>query len=60
MRTSFDPAFEIVIGLEGKPTNDSKDPGGYTVWGISSKYNVGISKNTTIEEAKKIYYEKYN
>ena len=28
MRESFDKAFEITIGLEGKPTNDPRDPGG--------------------------------
>jgi hypothetical protein len=59
MRESFDKAFEITIGLEGKPTNDPRDPGGFTIWGLASRYNSGISPATTLEDAKKIYLEKY-
>lgn len=56
MRTSFNKAFEIVIGLEGKPTIDE---GGYTIWGLASKYNPIVNPSTTIEEAKDIYLYKY-
>jgi hypothetical protein len=59
MRTSFDKAFEIVIGLEGKPSDDPNDPGGFTIWGLSKKFNPTINTNTTIEQAKDIYLYKY-
>lgn len=59
MRESFDRAFEITIGLEGKPSWDPDDPGGFTIWGLASRYNPGVNPSTTIEEAKKIYLEKY-
>lgn len=59
MRTSFNRAFEIVIGLEGKPTNDPDDPGGFTIWGLAQKYNPAVNENTTIEEAKDVYLVKY-
>ncbi len=59
MRSSFDKAFEIVIGLEGKPTNDPDDPGGLTVFGLSSKFNPEVSLDMTIDRAKAIYLRKY-
>lgn len=59
MRKSFDKAFEIVIGLEGKPTDDPDDPGGFTIWGLSKRYNPTVGPDTTIEEAKDIYLMKY-
>jgi hypothetical protein len=59
MRSSFDRAFELTIGLEGKPTNDPRDPGGYTIWGLSSRYNPGVSPATTLAQAKEIYLIKY-
>lgn len=59
MRESFDRAFKITIGLEGKPTNDPRDPGGYTIWGLSCRYNPGVSPATTLAQAKKIYLERY-
>lgn len=55
MRTSFERAFEIVIGLEGKPTHDPDDPGGFTIWGLSSRYNKGITPDLTLAEAKGKY-----
>lgn len=59
MKNSFNKAFEIVIGLEGKMTNDPNDPGGFTIWGLSSRYNPEVSIGTTLNQAKEIYYEKY-
>ncbi len=59
MRESFDKAFEITIGLEGKPTYDPKDPGGYTIWGLASRYNPEVNPATTLAEAKAIYLKKY-
>ena len=67
MRASFDNAFIIVVGLEGHFSNDLDDPGninlngtpGFTIWGLSSRYNPGLTENTTIEEAKNIYLYNY-
>jgi len=59
MRTSFDKAFEITIGLEGKPSNDPRDPGGFTIWGLAYKYHPHISMETTLAEAKEIYLNEY-
>jgi len=59
MRSSFDKAFELTIGLEGKPTNDPNDPGRSTIWGLSSRYNPGVNPATTLEQAKEIYLERY-
>lgn len=59
MRTSFDRAFQIVIGLEGKPSNDPDDPGGLTVWGLAKRYNPEVSLDMTIDMAKGIYLRKY-
>jgi len=59
MRENFDQAFELTIGLEGKPTNDPRDPGGFTIWGLSSRYNPGVSKSTTLAQAKEIYFGSY-
>lgn len=59
MKESFDKAFELTIGLEGKPSNDPNDPGGFTIWGLASKYHAEITQHTTIEYAKKVYLEQY-
>ena len=59
MRTSYDKAFEIVVGLEGHISNDPRDPGGFTVYGLSSRYNIGITKDLTLDDAKAIYLNNY-
>ena len=59
MRESFDKAFELTIGLEGKPSNDPRDPGGFTIWGLAKKYHPEVNKDTSIEYAKKVYFEQY-
>lgn len=59
MKENFDKAFEITIGLEGKPSNDPQDPGGFTIWGLAQRYHPHISIKTTISEAKEIYYNEY-
>jgi len=59
MRESFDRAFQITIGLEGKPSWDPRDPGGFTIWGLSSRYNPGVNPSTTLAQAKAIYLERY-
>ena len=59
MRTSYEKAFEIVVGLEGHISDDPRDPGGFTVWGLSSRFNPGVNRDTTLEEAKDLYLYKY-
>jgi hypothetical protein len=59
MRSNFDLGFQVTIGLEGKPSNNPHDPGGFTIWGLAKKYHPNISMSTTIEEAKEIYLEQY-
>jgi hypothetical protein len=60
MRDSFDAGFEIVVGLEGAPTNDPADPGGYTKYGIAQKYNPDIDvRLLTLEVAKNLYLKRY-
>lgn len=59
MRDSFDKAFALTIGLEGKPSWDSRDPGGFTIWGLASKYNPEVNPATTLAEAKEIYLKRY-
>jgi hypothetical protein len=58
MRSSFDKAFEITIGLEGKPHWDPNDPGGFTIWGLASKWNK-VTPATTIDQAKALYLKDY-
>jgi hypothetical protein len=62
MRSSYDIGVKLTLNLEGndKYTNDPYDPGGETKYGISKRYNPDIDvKNLTLEQAKKIYLEKY-
>lgn len=59
----FDPAFGIVVGVEGGYINSDKDPGGETRWGISKRtYPNEDIKNLSLERAKFLYqrdfYEK--
>jgi hypothetical protein len=54
------PILDKVIEHEGGYLNDPDDPGGETKYGIAKKSNPDVDiKNLTIEEAKKIYWEKY-
>jgi len=55
LRTSFDIGFELTVGLEGKPVTDE---GGFTIWGLASKWN-NVNKYTTLEQAKVIYLKSY-
>jgi hypothetical protein len=56
VRSSFDRAFEIVVGLEGAPVIDE---GGLTVWGLAQKYNPEVTLHMPIEKAKEIYLKRY-
>lgn len=55
--TSFDTAFDRLMGNEGGYVNNVRDPGGETNWGISKRSypNVDI-KNLTRDQAKEIYH----
>ncbi|MEZ7524000.1 glycoside hydrolase family 108 protein [Burkholderia vietnamiensis] len=35
--SSFDDAFDALIGNEGGYSNDPKDPGGETMWGVTAR-----------------------
>jgi hypothetical protein len=59
MRESFDKAFALTIGLEGKPSSDPNDPGGFTIWGLAKKYHPEVDENTSIEYAKEVYLKGY-
>ena len=53
---SFETAIAFVLNEEGGYTNDPKDPGGETNFGISKRSHPQVDiKNLTIEEAKSIY-----
>jgi hypothetical protein len=59
MRESFDLGFQLTIGLEGKPSDDPNDAGGFTIWGLAKRYHPEIDANTTVDHAKKVYLEEY-
>ena len=59
MRSSFENGFRLTIGLEGKPSNDPRDPGGFTIWGLAKRFHPWISMSTTIEQAKEVYLNEY-
>lgn len=39
MNYGFEEAFEFVLGVEGPQSNLKGDPGGWTIWGIASKWH---------------------
>lgn len=59
MRENFDEAFRLTIGLEGKMSNDPSDPGGFTIWGLASRYHPEVTEHTTIAYAKEVYLRQY-
>lgn len=60
MTEHFDRAFELVVGLEGGYTNDPRDPGGETKYGLSKRANPDLDiKNLTLDQAKAAYAERY-
>lgn len=53
---NFDQAFDLLIGNEGGYSNNSKDPGGETNWGISKRSYPDLDiANLTRDQAKAIY-----
>jgi len=60
MRASFEKAFQLTVGLEGRYSNDPNDPGGETAYGISKRYHPDVDiKNLTLDGAKAIYLSDY-
>jgi lysozyme family protein len=57
---NYDDAFKIILGEEGGYSNDPRDPGGETKFGISKRAYPAIDvKNLTIDQAKAIYLRDY-
>ena len=60
MSVAFEKAVEMVIELEGGYSNDAKDPGGETKFGISKRAHPHVDiKNLSLDEAKGIYARDY-
>lgn len=58
--TAFDRAFEVVIGHEGDLSDDPRDPGGLTRYGISKRAHPTVDvRNLTLAQAKQIYLARY-
>lgn len=58
--TTFDNAFTLLLEEEGGYSNDTRDTGGATKYGISQKsYPTLDIENLTIDEAKQIYLDDY-
>lgn len=58
--SDFDQAFESVISIEGKYSNDPRDPGGETMFGVSKRSYPDVDiKNLTLDGAKAIYKRDY-
>ncbi|MFZ4626492.1 MAG: glycoside hydrolase family 108 protein [Rhodoferax sp.] len=56
MMTSFDQAFDRLMGHEGGYVNDPNDPGGETAWGISKRSYPNLDiRHLTRELAKTVY-----
>jgi lysozyme family protein len=54
--THFDTAFDRLLGHEGGYSNDPRDPGGETNWGISKRSYPHVDiKALTRDQAKAIY-----
>jgi len=53
-------AINHVLAIEGYESDDPRDPGGYTRWGISATAHPDIDFNTfTMPDAARIYYCQY-
>ena len=53
MKSNFERSFRAVLELEGKLSTDQNDPGnangGFTAWGLSSRYNPEVTRVMSIE-----------
>lgn len=60
MTSDFPKAFDLVVGLEGGYTNDPRDRGGETKYGISKRAYPDLDiPNLTVDQAKAIYRRDY-
>ncbi len=60
MRENFDKSIAFVLRWEGGYSNDSRDAGGETNFGISKRYHADVDiKNLTKDGAKEIYLNEY-
>lgn len=58
--TAFNRAVQIVLKAEGLLSDDKRDPGGLTKFGISKAAHPNIDiANLTIEGATEVYHEHY-
>lgn len=56
----FDECLKVILDLEGEPTNDPRDPGGLTKFGIAKRSHPNVDiMNLTKEEAADIYRREY-
>lgn len=63
MTMDFDTAFDLIVGVEGKYSNDSRDAGGETNYGISKRAYpnediAGLTKARAKELYKRDYWDK--
>jgi lysozyme family protein len=61
---TFDEAFDALIGNEGGYSNDSSDPGGETMWGITARVArangyTGEMRDMPRDTAKELYRKLY-
>ena len=57
---TFDECFEKLIGHEGCYSNNPKDPGGETKWGVSKRAHPSLDIGSlTLDDAKKLYKRDY-
>lgn len=60
MKENFDKAITFTLSYEGGYSNDPKDPGGETKYGISKRYHPNVDiKNLTQGAAMEIYRKEY-
>ena len=58
--SSFDDAFDLLIGNEGGYSNDPKDPGGETMWGVARAWGYqGAMRDLPRATAKRICKQIY-
>ncbi len=58
--SNFDKAFELLIDVEGGYSNDPRDPGGETKFGITKRQYPDLNIATlTVEDAKAFYQKDY-
>lgn len=58
--SSFDDAFDRIIGHEGGLVDNPADPGGLTKFGISQRAYPGVDiKALTVDDAKRLYKRDY-